>query len=147
MPHLHYPPVISRLYIVFGLLFGHKQEMSALNYDETVIDGIRRRLDRPIALIGMMGVGKTRFGRVLAQSLQLDFVDSDQEIEKAAGMEVAEIFERFGEPYFRDGEHRVLERLLRSGVKVVATGGGAVMNEQTADILWNEALTIWIRAD
>ena len=80
-------------------------------------------ITRPIVLIGLMGVGKTTVGRRLAQRLKLPFVDADAEIEAAAGMTVAEIFERFGEPHFRDGERRVIARLIDGEPKVIATGG------------------------
>ncbi|MCB9991669.1 MAG: shikimate kinase [Rhodospirillales bacterium] len=116
-------------------------------YDEEIIEQIRRRLDRPIVLIGLMGAGKTRTGRQIAQALRLPFTDSDDEIEAAAGMSVSEIFERFGEEYFRDGERRVIQRLLDEGASVIATGGGAVMNEDTAQAIWDNTLSIWIRAE
>lgn len=104
-------------------------------------------LDRPVVLIGLMGAGKTRIGRLLGEALGVEFIDSDDEIEKAAGMSVADIFECFGEKSFRDGEARVLRRLLGDGVKVIATGGGAVMTPETADLIWNESLSIWLKAD
>jgi shikimate kinase len=107
-----------------------------------------RRLDRPVVLVGMMGAGKTRLGRLLSRALGLRFVDSDEEIEKAAGMTINEIFDRFGEPYFRDGEKRVIRRLLDSDdISVIATGGGAIMQPETADAIAAEAVSIWIRAD
>lgn len=123
----------------------HKQIMQV--HDEELIEDIRRLLDRPIVLVGMMGVGKSRTGRQIAGLLGLPFVDSDEEIEKAAGMTIAEIFERFGEEYFRDGERRVVQRLLEGGRSVIATGGGAVMNEETAAAIWEKTLSIWLRAD
>lgn len=127
---------------------GHKfLGMTALNYNDTVIDDIRRWLDGPIVMIGMMGAGKTRMGRLLADTLGLSFADSDEEVEKAAGMSIAEIFERFGEPYFRDGERRVIRRLLEDRVGIVATGGGAVMTPETADLIFGNAVSIWVRAE
>jgi shikimate kinase len=113
----------------------------------TPAEDIRRTLDRPIVLVGMMGAGKSKLGRLLSRALDLDFVDSDEEIEKAAGMSITEIFDRFGEPYFRDGERRVVRRLLDGGVRVVATGGGAMMNAETADAVATESISIWVRAD
>lgn len=114
---------------------------------QDVIDYIKSHLDRPIVLIGMMGVGKTKIGRDLASALSLPFIDSDDEIVAAAGMSVADIFERFGEPHFRDGEHRVIKRLLEEGVKVISTGGGAVMTPDTADLIWQNTISVWIKAD
>jgi shikimate kinase len=121
--------------------------MSAVNYDRDAADDIRARLDKPLVLIGLMGTGKTRLGKLLASTLGLPFVDSDDEIEKAAGMSIAEIFDRFGEVYFRDGEKRVMARLLDGGVRVIATGGGAVMNPETAELVWTKGVSLWIRAD
>ncbi|MBU0799876.1 MAG: shikimate kinase [Alphaproteobacteria bacterium] len=115
--------------------------------ERTIADDIRRRLDRPVVLVGMMGAGKTRLGRLLSRALALDFVDSDEEVEKAAGMTINEIFDRFGEPYFRDGEKRVVRRLIDGGVRVIATGGGAMMQPETADAITTDAVSIWIRAE
>ena len=98
-------------------------------------------------LVGLMGVGKSTVGRRLAQRLGLAFVDADTEIETAAGMTVAEIFDRFGEPYFRDGERRVLARLIDGKPKVIATGGGAFINEDTRRLILAEATAIWLAAD
>ena len=95
----------------------------------------------------MMGVGKTRLARVLAQALDLDLVDCDAEIEKAAAMEIKDIFEKYGEPYFRDGERRVIQRLIDGTPKVISTGGGAVMTPETAELVFGETLSIWIHAD
>jgi len=94
-----------------------------------------------------MGAGKTKFAKIVARELDLPFVDSDDEIENAAGMKIAEIFERFGEDYFRDGERRIFKRLVSDDIKVIATGGGAVMTEQTADLIWNTTLSVWIKSD
>jgi len=101
---------------------------------------------RPIVLIGLMGAGKTTVGRRLAQRLKLPFVDADAEIEAAAGMTIAEIFDRFGEGYFRDGERRVIARLIDGTQKVIATGGGAFMNEETRALILERALAIWLDA-
>ena len=102
---------------------------------------------RSIALVGMMGAGKTSIGRRLAQALGLGFVDCDAEIESAAGMSVSEIFERHGEPYFRDGERRVIARVLNEGARVVATGGGAFMLAATRERIAEKAVSIWLKAD
>lgn len=103
--------------------------------------------DRPIVLIGMMGVGKSTVGRRLAARLALPFVDADEEIETAAGMPISEIFAKFGEEGFRDGERRVITRLMDQGKAVIATGGGAFMNEQTRALILDRAITIWLDAD
>lgn len=102
---------------------------------------------KPIVLIGLMGAGKSTIGRRLAARLGLPFVDADCEIEKAAGMTIAEIFERYGEPHFRDGERRVIARLIDGSPKVVATGGGAFVNEQTRELILDQALAVWLDAD
>ncbi|SOB86806.1 shikimate kinase [Sphingomonas guangdongensis] len=102
---------------------------------------------RPIVLVGLMGAGKSTVGRRLAQRLGLAFVDADTEIETAAGMTVAEIFERFGEAHFRDGERRVIARLIDGTPKVIATGGGAFINDETRALILREATAIWLDAD
>ncbi len=101
---------------------------------------------RPIVLVGLMGVGKSTVGRRLAQRMKLDFVDADNEIEHAAGMTIAEIFERFGEDHFRDGERRVIARLIDGTPKVIATGGGAFMQADTRELILGQALAIWLDA-
>lgn len=103
--------------------------------------------DRSIVLVGMMGVGKSTIGRLLAGKLGLPFIDSDDEIEKAAGMPISEIFERFGEPEFRDGERRVISRLIAEGPKVIATGGGAFINDETRKLIKQQCRSVWIDAD
>ncbi|WP_294190266.1 shikimate kinase [uncultured Sphingomonas sp.] len=101
---------------------------------------------RPIVLVGLMGVGKSTVGRRLANRLKLPFVDADHEIEDAAGMTIADIFDRFGEAYFRDGERRVIARLIDGKPKVIATGGGAFINDQTRALILADALSIWLDA-
>lgn len=101
---------------------------------------------KPIVLVGLMGVGKSTVGRRLATRLGLPFVDADNEIEAAAGMTITEIFESFGEPYFRDGERRVIARLLDGTPKVVATGGGAFINDETRALILETGLAIWLDA-
>ncbi|MET4255206.1 shikimate kinase [Bradyrhizobium sp. S3.12.5] len=103
---------------------------------------------RSIVLVGMMGVGKSTIGRRLATRLGLRFLDADVEIEVAhAGMTIPEIFAAHGEPYFRDGEARVIARLLEGGPIVLATGGGAFMREETRSRIAAKAISIWLRAD
>ncbi|MEY9106579.1 shikimate kinase [Bradyrhizobium yuanmingense] len=103
---------------------------------------------RSIVLVGMMGVGKSTIGRRLAARLKLPFIDADTEIEVAhAGMTIPEIFAAHGEPYFRDGEARVIARLLEGGPIVLATGGGAFMREETRARVAAKAISIWLRAD
>ncbi|MCK1716455.1 shikimate kinase [Bradyrhizobium sp. 141] len=102
---------------------------------------------RSIVLVGMMGVGKSTIGRRMALRLKLPFVDADTEIETSAQMTIPEIFERHGESYFRDGEARVIARLLDGGPVVLATGGGAFMREETRARIATKAVSIWLRAD
>jgi shikimate kinase len=102
---------------------------------------------RTIALVGLMGVGKSTIGRRLAQALDLPFRDADQEIEKAAGCSIAEIFAERGEAEFRDGERRVIARLLDEGPHVLSTGGGAFMNAKTRALIKEKATSIWLKAD
>lgn len=100
----------------------------------------------PIVLVGLMGAGKSTIGRRLAQRLGVEFVDADVEIERAAGMTVSDIFDRFGEAYFRDGERRVIARLIDGQSKVIATGGGAFVNDETRALILSDALAIWLDA-
>jgi shikimate kinase / 3-dehydroquinate synthase len=102
---------------------------------------------RAIVLVGLMGSGKSAIGRRLAQGLGLEFVDSDAEVERAADMTIAEIFARYGEPYFRDGERRVMARLLSGGPRVIATGGGAFMSEETRARIKENGISVWLKAD
>jgi shikimate kinase len=104
-------------------------------------------LRRTVALVGMMGVGKSTVGRKLAQELGAPFLDSDGEIEKAAGLSVREIFDKHGEPEFRRGERRVIERLLAGPPIILATGGGAYLDPETRALLKQKATTVWLRAD
>jgi shikimate kinase len=111
-------------------------------------EAIRAALDRrSVVLIGMMGVGKSSIGRRLATRLAIPFVDADTEIEKAAGMSISDIFARHGEADFRSGEARVIARLLESGPQVLATGGGAFMNEGTRAAIKAKGVSIWLSAE
>jgi shikimate kinase len=103
-------------------------------------------LKKTVALVGMMGAGKTSIGKRLAVRLEVPFRDADHEIEAAAGLAVSEIFEKYGEPYFRDGERRVIARLLGEGPHVLATGGGAYMDDTTRAAMREAAFTIWLNA-
>lgn len=103
--------------------------------------------DRSIVMIGLMGAGKTTIGRNLAERLELPFVDSDEEVEKAAGCSIADIFEVYGEPNFRDCERRVIKRLLDEGPAVIATGGGAYMDGETRAHIAAKAISVWLKAD
>ncbi len=111
------------------------------------IDALLRRIDRPLVLVGMMGVGKTSVGRRLAHLLHMPFVDADEEIETAAQMKITEIFERYGESYFRDGERRVIARLVDGERKVIATGGGAFVNPETRALILEKSIAIWLDSD
>jgi shikimate kinase len=102
---------------------------------------------RSIVLVGMMGAGKSTIGRRLSARLHLPFLDADTEIEAAAGMSIPDIFETHGEPHFRDGEARVIARLLDGGPAVIATGGGAFMREETRGRISDKAVSIWLKAD
>lgn len=107
----------------------------------------RPQMNRPIVLVGMMGVGKTSIGKRLAGYLDVPFVDADDEIETAAGLSIAEIFAKFGESYFRDGERRVIARLIDGTPKVIATGGGAFIDPSTRALILERATSIWLDAD
>ena len=107
---------------------------------------IGKRLDRPIVLVGLMGVGKSTVGRRLARRLGLSFIDSDAAIEDAVGLSPAEVFERYGEHDFRDGERRLVARLIEGDVRVIATGGGAYVDPRTRELLNERAITVWLDA-
>ena len=104
-------------------------------------------IPKTIVLVGLMGAGKTCIGLRLAERLELAFVDADTEIEMAAGCSIPDIFEIYGEDAFRDGERRVIARLLESPVHVLATGGGAFMDSDTRALIARHAIAIWLRAD
>ena len=107
---------------------------------------LAKPLDRPIVLVGLMGVGKSTVGRRLARRLNLPFIDSDAAIEDAAGLSPAEVFERYGEQDFRDGERRLVARLIDGDIRVIATGGGAYIDPRTRELLNERAITVWLDA-
>ncbi len=108
---------------------------------------IARRIDRPIALVGLMGVGKSTVGRRLAAMMGRDFVDADDAITEAAQRSIAEIFEEHGEAYFRNGERRVIARLIEEHAGVIATGGGAFIDPETRGLILDKAIAVWIDCD
>ncbi|WP_421762367.1 shikimate kinase [Devosia sp.] len=110
-------------------------------------DLLARLGGRPIVLVGMMGAGKTTVGRRLASRIGRHFVDSDEEVEKAAGMSIEEIFKNRGEADFRAGEAKVIARLLKEQAVVLGTGGGAFMNPETRALVKEAAVSVWIKAD
>ena len=105
-----------------------------------------KRLDRPVVLVGLMGVGKSTVGRRLAKRLGLPFVDSDAAIADASGFSAAEMYERYGEGDFRDGERRLVARLIDGEIRVIATGGGAYVDPRTRQLLNERAITVWLDA-
>lgn len=120
-------------------------------FSAAAVQRLAARIDRPIVLVGMMGVGKTTVGRKLATMLNVPFCDADEEIEKAAQMSIAEIFAQFGEPYFRSGERRVIARLVgEDGApvrRVLATGGGAFLDPETRALILQRAIAVWLDSD
>lgn len=111
------------------------------------VAAIAARITRPVVLVGLMGVGKSTVGRKLAGLLARDFVDADDAIIAAAQLSIAEIFEQYGEPYFRDGERRVIARLIEEGHGVIATGGGAFVDPSTRALILERAIAVWIDCD
>lgn len=113
------------------------------------IEALAARIDRPVVLVGMMGVGKSSVGRKLATLLHMPFIDADDEIEKAAQMSIPEMFAQYGEPYFRDGERRVIARIIDGpGTRaVIATGGGAFVNAETRALILEKAIPVWLDSE
>jgi shikimate kinase len=110
------------------------------------VEKLTERLDRPIVLVGLMGAGKSTVGRRLAKRLGLPFIDTDAAIQDAAGYSAAEVFERYGEADFRDGERRLVARLVDDEIRVIATGGGVFVDPRTRELLKSRAITIWLDA-
>ncbi len=108
---------------------------------------ITNNINKPIVLVGLMGAGKTSVGERLAKRLDIPFIDADQEIEKESGCTITEIFSIFGEDYFRKLEEKVISKLLDQPPHVLATGGGAFMNERVRNIIKERAISIWLRAE
>ena len=116
--------------------------------DAQSLEAIKSALgDESIVMVGLMGCGKSAVGRRLAARLGLPFVDADEEIEKAAGQSIEDMFAEHGEPYFREGERKVLARLMRSGPQVLATGGGAFMNAETRAAIAERGISVWLKAE
>ncbi len=116
--------------------------------NESRVKSIRKSLGSgSVVLIGLMGAGKTAIGRRLATRLGLNFVDADTEIEQAAGKSISDIFADHGESHFRNGERRVITRLLGDGPQVLATGGGAYMNDETRKTIAECGVSVWLKAD
>src|SRR3954453_12230078 len=107
---------------------------------------LAKRLDRPVVLVGLMGVGKSTVGRRLARRLGLPFIDSDSEIEETVGLPWGELFERYGEADYRDGERRLVARLIDGEVRVIATGGGVFVDPRTRELLKDRTITVWLDA-
>ena len=130
-------------------------EVEAATPSPREIEALAARIDRPLVLVGLMGVGKSTVGRKLAALLQFGFVDADEEIEKAAQMSIPEIFETYDEPYFRSGERRVIARLIDGaaqtatggGGTVLATGGGAFADPETRALILARGIAIWLDSD
>ncbi len=118
--------------------------------DAAALAQLTARLDRPVVMVGLMGVGKSTVGKRLSQCLGTPFIDADDEVVKAAQMSIPEIFDRFGEDYFRDGERRVIARLIEENAgrpAVIATGGGAFADEETRALILDRAIAVWLHAD
>ena len=111
------------------------------------VDRVVSRIDRPVVLIGLMGAGKSTVGRRLAAVMGREFVDADDAIEDAAQRKISEIFEEFGEAYFRDGERRVIARLMEETCGVIATGGGAFVDPETRALILEKGIAVWIDCD
>lgn len=135
--------MLLRLKMVYGNAMSHKRSQSTTENQENN----QQVVERAIALVGLMGVGKTTIGRRLATRLKLPFQDSDTEIERASGCTIADLFDRIGEDAFRMGERRVIDRLLDGTPKILATGGGAFAQPDTRKIIQARAITIWLDAD
>ncbi|MCC7304638.1 MAG: shikimate kinase [Alphaproteobacteria bacterium] len=115
--------------------------------ESSEVSSVKDLLDRPVVVIGMMGSGKSRVGRGLADKLGFDFYDSDKVIEEKAGATVSEIFEKYGEAKFRESERKAILELLEKGPCVIASGGGAVMNPGVMEAIRKKAVSVWLKTD
>lgn len=125
----------------------NRLRMSKKNHVQDLEAALAATKDRAIVLVGLMGAGKTSIGRRLADRMGLAFVDADHEIEQAAGKSIPDIFADHGEAHFRDGERKVIARLLDRGGQVLATGGGAFINEETRAAIKAHGISVWLKAD
>lgn len=128
----------------------HTEASAADLPSDADIAALSRALDRPIVLVGLMGVGKSTIGRRLASVLSVPFLDADDEVVEAAQMSIPEIFDHYGEAYFRDGERRVIARLIdetHGGGAVIATGGGAFIESETRALILDKAIAVWLDGD
>ena len=110
------------------------------------MNAVLPKISKPIALVGMMGAGKSHIGYMLAEALGLEFYDSDKIIEEKAGMTIPEIFQEFGEPKFRNSEHNTILELVNDGSCVISTGGGALTSPETLKVLLDQSLMVWLNA-
>lgn len=125
----------------------HQQQASSAPSSSSEPDELTTRIERPVVLVGLMGAGKSTVGRRLASMMGRDFVDADDAIEAAAQRSIPEIFEEFGEAYFRDGERRVIARLMEDHRGVIATGGGAFIDPETRALILEQGIAVWIDCD
>jgi len=121
--------------------------MSGRPDDDTIAQALEAIGDQNLVFVGLMGAGKSVIGRLIAQWLSIPFADSDHEIEKVSRMSITELFAAYGEEEFRSLEARVIGRLLKTGPRVISTGGGAFMNTETRELIAEEGLSIWLKAD
>ncbi len=135
---------VQRILKMYMTDIGLQNDTNTADLAGSIRQGLARR---SIVLVGMMGVGKSSIGRRLAARLAIPFVDADAEIEKAAGMSISDFFARHGEADFRNGEARVIVRLLENGPQVLAAGGGAFMNAETRAAIKQAGISIWLSAD
>lgn len=132
--------------IIYGL-FDKITPFRAENVNGGILGHVAYRLKKTVAMIGMMGSGKTAIGTSLARTLGVPFLDSDAEITQAANLTVPEIFERFGEPFFREKESQVIARLLKERVGILSTGGGAYLDARNRRLIAEKGVAVWLRAD
>lgn len=115
--------------------------------EQAHIKAIQDRLEKPIVIIGLMGAGKTKIGRLLGEALGIEFIDSDDIIVAQEGMTIPDIFAKKGEDHFRRAERAAITELLAGKPRIIATGGGAVMTPETAGLIFGKSLSLWLRAE